>query len=570
MNNTNTASIDSASNTLPNMVEVLCENTGLTKSYPKSTTLSQIAADQHIRLDEPVIGALVNNKLRELDYDLYKPKTIRFIDMTHPIGYRMYARSLAFIMYKAVHDSWPHARLRIEHSVSKGWYCEIDHIGQEIRPEMVQRVETRMKEIVAADIPFTRREILTRDAVALYREREMFDKADLFESRTEMYTSVYGLGDHFNYFYGYLAPSTGFIKTFDLIPFNGGLLLRLPERNNPHHLPAVARQEKLFKIFREHKKWGQIMQVPYVGNLNQAIADRKSSELIHVAEALHEKKIARIADKIYKRRNEVKVILISGPSSSGKTTFSKRLGVQLSVLGFRTRHISLDDYFVDRDQTPRDKHGDYDFETIHAINIRQFNADLKNLIEGNSVEMPRFDFTSGKSKPSGTAISLDKNDLLIVEGIHGLNPELTPGIKPAQKFKIFVSALTQISIDTQNPIPSTDNRLIRRMVRDYQYRGYTAHDTLKRWNSVRAGEETYIFPFQEQADTMFNSALFYELSVLKPLAESILKDIQQNVPEFAEANRLLKFLSFFRIIDTKEIPPTSILREFMGGSSFVY
>lgn len=555
---------------IENTIEIICENTGITKSYPKAITLREIADDQQIKLKEPVIGALVNNKLRELSYDIFKPKTVRFIDITHPTGYRMYARSLAFIMYKAVNDIWPHALLRIEHSVSKGWYCEIDHIGPEIKPELVQKIENRMKEIVAEDIPFTRHEERTEKAITLYKENQLTDKADLFSLRTDMYTSVYGLGNQINYFYGYLAPSTGYIKLFDLMPFNGGILIRLPAKDNPQKLPDVPRQEKLFKIFREHKRWVGILHVPYVGNLNQAIAERRGSELIQVAEALHEKKVARIADKIFKRRNEVKVILISGPSSSGKTTFSKRLAVQLSVLGFRTRQISLDDYFVDREFTPRGKNGDYDFETIKAIDIAKFNRDMKDLIEGNPVELPKFDFTVGRGKPSGTILTMGSNDLLIVEGIHGLNPELTPGIKPAQKFKIFVSALTQISIDTQNPIPSTDNRLIRRIVRDYQYRGYSALDTLKRWDSVRAGEETYIFPYQEQADIMFNSALFYELAVLKTLAEPILKEVQQNVPEFAEANRLLKFLSYFRTIGSKEIPPTSILREFLGGSSFVY
>ncbi len=551
-------------------IEIICENTGQTKSYPKGITLDQIAADQNIQLKEPVVGALVNNKLRELCYDVYKPKTIQFVDMTHPIGYRMYARSLAFIMYKAVKEIWPQATLRIDHSVSKGWYCEIDDAGIIFKPEHVEELENKMKEIVAANIPFNRKEVRTEKAIELFRERQMYDKANLFGTRTDMYTSIYSLGDQINYFYGYLVPSTRYIHTFDLIPFNGGLLLRLPERQNPHRLPPVPRQEKLFKIFREHKKWGLIMKVPYVGNLNEAIAEHRESELIQVAEALHEKKVARIADKISKRSQDVRIILIAGPSSSGKTTFSKRLGVQLSVLGFRTRQISIDDYFVNRELTPRDENGDYDFETLKAINIEKFNQDLKDLIDGKPVEIPRFDFTKGKSLPSGRVIQLEGKDMLIVEGIHGLNPELTPGIKPSHKFKIFVSALTQISIDTQNPIPSTDNRLIRRIVRDYQYRGYSALSTLRRWDSVRSGEEANIFPFQEQADIMFNSALFYELAVLKTLAEPILKEVQQNVPEYAEAIRLLKFLSFFKTIGSNEIPPTSILREFLGGSSFRY
>lgn len=550
-------------------IEIICTNNQLRREYPRGTTLAQIASDMGIQLRYPILGALVNNKLRELSFEVYKPKTIRFIDFSHPIGYRMYVRSTAFVLYAALREINTDAILKIDHSVSKGWYAEINGEGGPVTDELLNRIRLKMNEIIEADIPFTRKELPTPEAVKLFRENGHTEKANLFETRQEMYTSVYGLGNHMNYFYGYLVPSTGYITEFDIQKYFRGFLIRVPERENFEIKPKVALQPKLFKVFREHKKWINILDVNYVGSLNKATRQRRDTDLIKISEALHEKRIARIADKIYKSREKVRVILISGPSSSGKTTFSKRLSIQLMVLGLRPVQISLDNYFVDRELTPRDENGEYNFETLQAIDITLFNENLNDLLLGKDVLLPRFDFTTGK-RNNGERLKISSDQVLIVEGIHGLNPGLTPSIRPQCKFGIFVSALTQISIDAHNPIPSTDNRLIRRMVRDYRFRNYTALDTLRRWESVRHGEEQYIFPFQENADVMFNSALLYELAVLKTYAEPLLKTIPENETEYAEALRLMKFLSYFQPVSAREIPPTSILREFLGGSSFIY
>lgn len=549
-------------------IEIICLNNNMRKSYPRAITLREIAEDLKIQTRYPVLGALVNNKLRELDYDLYKPKTIQFIDYTHPIGYRMYVRSVAFLLYAALRELKPHAFLRIEHGVSKGWYAEVD--GAEVNAELIQELKKKMEELVSQDLPFTRKEIPTPEAAELFEKHGHHEKAKLFRLRHEMYTSVYGMNGYINYFYGYLVPSTGYLTLFDLQPYYKGIPIRVPDPETFEIPEKVYYQPKLFKVFREHRKWVNILGAPYVGDLNEATREKRDTDLIKIAEALHEKRIARIADKIYKLRDHVKVVLISGPSSSGKTTFSKRLSIQLMVLGLKPMQISLDNYFVDRELTPRDENGDYDFETIKAIDIELFKQNLNDLMQGKEVRLPRFDFTSGKRSLSPTPVRMSKDQILVVEGIHGLNPELTPAIEPSCKFGIFVSALTQIAIDAQNPIHSTDNRLIRRMVRDYRFRGYSALETLRRWPSVRNGEEKYIFPFQENSDVMFNSALLYELAVLKTYAEPLLKTIPECEPEYAEANRLLKFLSYFQPISAREIPPTSILREFLGGSSFIY
>jgi uridine kinase len=550
-------------------IEIICTNNQLRREYTRGTTLHEIASDMGIQLRYPILGALVNNKLRELNFEVYKPKTIHFIDYSHPIGYRMYVRSTAFILYAALREMNTGAILKIDHSVSKGWYAEINGEGGPVTDELLDKLRAKMNDIIRADIPFTRNELPTAEAIRLYREYGHAEKAALFETRKEMYTSVYGLGSHINYFYGYLVPSTGFITDFDIQKYFRGFLMRVPERESFKIQPKVALQPKLFKVFREHKKWINILDVNYVGSLNKATSEKRDTDLIKISEALHEKRIARIADKIYKSRDKVRIILISGPSSSGKTTFSKRLSIQLMVLGLRPVQISLDNYFVDRERTPRDENGEYNFETLQAIDITLFNENLNGLLQGREVNLPRFDFTSGK-RNSGERLKIVGDQVLVVEGIHGLNPELTPSILPQCKFGIFVSALTQISIDAQNPIPSTDNRLIRRMVRDYRFRNYSALETLRRWESVRHGEEKYIFPYQENADVMFNSALLYELAVLKTYAEPLLKTIPENESEFAEALRLMKFFSYFQPVSAREIPPTSILREFLGGSSFIY
>jgi len=552
------------------MVEIICKNCDVRKQYPIGTQISEIATDMQVCLKYPILAALVNNKLKELTYQVFKPKTIQFIDVTHHIGIRVYIRSLAFVLFKAIKEIHPSAELSIEHAVSKGWYCDISNSHLVLDVQTIALIKSKMQEIIDLDIPFIREEILTTEAIKLFENNGLYDKSILFKTRNQLYSSVYHLGDTVNYFYGYLVPSTGHLKKFNIVKYFNGILLQVPKQKHPDEIEEIVVQNKMFKIFREHKKWCEILEVPYVGSLNNAVIEKKDNEFIKISEALHEKKIAKIADNIFKRRNEARLILISGPSSSGKTTFSMRLSIQLRVLGFKTVQISLDNYFVNREFTPKDENGEYDFECIEALDIEQFNKDLLELMAGNEVEIPKFDFITGKRFYDNTKLKISKDSLIIVEGIHGLNTKLTHLIEEKLKYRIFVSALTQLAIDKQNPIPTTDNRLIRRIVRDYRTRGYSALETLRRWESVRKGEELNIFPYQENADTMFNSALLYELGVLKTFADPILKAVPENVPEFAEAVRLQKFISYFLPISEREIPPTSILREFLGGSSFLY
>jgi len=552
------------------MIEVLIENSKQTQIVPKNTDILTVCELSGYKPQYPVLGALVNNKLKELSFKVFDPIKIKYIDITDTNGRRLYLRSLAFVLYSAVKDIYPQAHLKIEHSVSKGSYCEIEGLHEKMTENVVNKLRKRMKEIIAEDLPFRREKVFTEKAIEEFNKAGLCEKALLFKTRKRIYTSIYKLNNYINYFFGYLVPSTGYLKLFDIVKYHEGILIRMPSKNNPDSLDEVHMQFKLFKIFREHKLWIKILEVPYVGNLNEYILQGKISEFVQVSEALHEKKIASIADCIYKERNDVKLILISGPSSSGKTTFSKRLSVQLRVLGIKTFQVSLDDFFLNRDETPKDEKGDFNFETIDAIDIELFNTCLNELMSGKSVHLPRFDFTRGEKTLCKEETTLNENTIIIVEGIHGLNPKLTPSIKEKNKYKVFVSALTQISIDAQNPIPTTDNRLIRRIVRDHQYRGYSALETIRRWPSVKKGEEIYIFPYQENADVMFNSALLYELAVLKNFAEPLLGDVPENVEENAEAVRLLKFLSYFLPCRPLDIPPTSILREFLGGSSFRY
>jgi uridine kinase len=553
------------------MIELICinKNTQIRKKFPEGTSLFQIALELDIKLQYPILGALVNNKVKEMTYKVYKPKQIEFIDFSHNTGYQMYLRSLSFVLDHAVKKLYPEAMLNIHHSISGGKYCEIENLGLPLTQHIIDNIKTQMDEIVSRNIPFKREELLTADALQLFEQHNMCDKVLLFRTRKLLYTSVYHLGDSINYYYGYLVPSTGFVNIFNLELYHQGILLQPPSKYNPAQTGRISPQVKLFNVFQEHKKWVSILGVPHVGELNIAVEEKRTTDLIQISEALHEKKVATIADEIH-NRNGVKMVLISGPSSSGKTTFCKRLSVQLEVLGYKPVQISIDNYFVEREQTPKDGRGEYDFECLQAIDLELFNKHLQDLLKGNSVEIPTFDFAQGKKTYNGHILKMKENSILILEGIHGLNPQLTSMIDDKFKFKVFVSALTQVAIDSQNPIPTTDNRLIRRMVRDYRYRGYTALDTMTRWASVRKGEEKWIFPYQEQADTMFNSALLCELSVLKYYAEPLLRDVPEIVPEYAEAVRLLKFLSYFKAIAEKDIPPTSILREFFGGSSFVY
>lgn len=551
-------------------VEIVIENTGQKVRVTPGHSLLEISKIFEIKSDYQILGAMVNNQLKELDYEVFTPKTVRYIDISHPAGMRMYQRSLFFLLQKAVRDIIPGGKVRIEHSVSKGFYCEIDGCNLPLELPLIFNICDRMREIVAADLPFRRDKVLTSDAIKLFRELGYEDKARLFETRPTLYTSVYYLGDMADYFFGSLVPSTGYLKVFDLTKYYDGMLLRVPKRFKPDELEDVVIQNKMFEIFQEYKDWLEILGVENVGAINQEVANGNASELIKISEALHEKKVADIADRIYQQPELVRLVLISGPSSSGKTTFAKRLAIQLKVNGLKPYTISLDNYFVDREKTPKDEFGNYDFEALNALDVEYFNNDLVKLLKGEEVEIPKFSFEEGKRFFDGTKLKIEPNGVIIIEGIHALNPELTHLIPNNQKFKVYVSALTSISIDGINRIPTTDNRLIRRIVRDYRYRGYSATDTIGRWESVRRGEERNIFPFQEEANVMFNSALLYEFSVLKRFAEPIIQEVPPTCPEYDEAQRLLKFLSYFAPISEREVPPTSIIREFLGGSTFSY
>ncbi len=556
---------------LQKSINIYCENTKTEKAYPIGSTLQDVIDDQKIDIGYPILGAMVNNTLKELDYMIYKPKTVRFIDYRHPDGKRMYLRSLSMVLFKAAMDLYPNYKLKIEHTISKGLFCELEDVFIEhSQDEVVSRLRKRMHEIIEKNLPFEREEIRTELALRIFKEFDLEDKCTLMQTRRQFYSSVYKLDDVVNYFYGYLVPSTGYLKHFDLVKYYDGILVVMPRVDDPEKLEDVVVQDKLFEIFHEFKDWVEIVGVPDVGQLNLATQDGRIGDIIKISEALQEKKLACIADMVNKRKEYVKVILISGPSSSGKTTFAKRLSVQLSVIGFKPIVLSMDNYFVDRQLTPRDKDGNYDFESPHALDIQLFNENLLDLFAGKEIKLPKFSFSEGKRHYDGTTLKMEKNSILLVEGIHGLNPVVSEMIPENRKFKVYVSALTPLSIDSNNRIPTTDNRLIRRMVRDSLYRGYSALDTLRRWPSVRKGEDTHIFPYQEEADVMFNTALLFELGVLKRWAEPLLKEVPPIVPEYSEARRLLKFLTYILPIAEKEIPPTSILREFLDGSSFDY
>ncbi|GAE85470.1 uridine kinase [Bacteroides reticulotermitis JCM 10512] len=485
---------------------------------------------------------------------------------------RTYVRSLCFVLYKAVSELFPDGKLYVEHPVSKGYFCNL-RIGRTITLEDVARIKKRMKEIVAEDIPYHRIECHTTEAVRVFSEHGMEDKVRLLETSGSLYTYYYTLGDTIDYYYGNLLPSTGYLKLFDIVKYYDGLLLRIPSRGNPSELEEVVKQEKMLDVFKEYLNWSNITGLNNVGDFNLACEAGHTTDLINVAEALQEKKIAQIADTIFHRGNNgnrARLVLIAGPSSSGKTTFSKRLSIQLMTNGLKPYPISLDNYFVDREETPLDENGNYDYESLYALDLDLFNRQLQALLRGEEVELPRFNFTLGKKEYTGDKLKIDDHTILILEGIHALNPELTPHIPAANKFKIYVSALTTISLDDHNWIPTTDNRLLRRIIRDFNYRGYSAQETISRWPSVRSGEDKWIFPYQENADVMFNSALIFELAVLRMHVEPILMGVPRNSPEYCEAYRLLKFIKYFLPVQDKEIPPTSLLREFLGGSSFKY
>ncbi|MBQ3689271.1 MAG: nucleoside kinase [Bacteroidales bacterium] len=554
------------------LLDIYCINTDVTKQYPVGTPLKDIAEDQNITLDKPLIGAFVNNKIKELDYSLFKPKVIKFFDIESAEGQKMYQRSLCFLLVKAFHDIAPTLKVIIDHSISKGFYCEIsDQEGHEVKPdeELVSKVKARMIQLVKVDLPIERKEILSTKAAEIFKAQGMEERVKLFEDRGRFFSSVYSIDGFQDYYTSYLVPSTKYLSVFDLIPYYDGLLLRFPTNFKTMEILPLEKQDKLFEVFREYKSWGKLLGISTVNTLNKAVKEGYSGEIIKVAEALHEKKIAQIADLI-KQKGNVKLVLIAGPSSSGKTTTSKRLCIQLRVAGLKPVQISLDNYFVNRENTPRDEKGEYDFEALEAVDYKQFNEDILAMMNGETVKMPTYNFQTGKREYKGETMTADEKTVFVVEGIHGLNPTLSQMIPADKKFKIYVSALTPIGIDSHNRIPTTDNRLLRRIIRDFRYRHYSAEETIKRWPSVRRGENKNIFPFQEEADVMFNSALPYELGVIKVYAEPLLQNVSERTPEYAEAQRLIKFLSYFKEFPDNEIPPTSILREFLTGSSFHY
>ncbi len=551
-------------------VEIFCKNSGVTKEYQLGTSLLEISNDLKVKSENRICGAIANNQVRELSFCVVKPKQVEFFDITHPDGNRLYIRSLIFLFYAAMKNVFPNAGIRIQNSISNGYFFELNGFERVVTDSEVLAITHEMKSLINKDIPFIKKEMLTTDAVELLKQQGLNDKALLFEQRGSLYSSLYFLNDLANYFYGHLLPSTGYITNFGLIPYYNGLLLQTPKSKNIEKLHKLTERKKLFGIFQEQKEWAEILNVSTIGKLNRFTIKKLGGEVIKVSEALHEKKIAEIANMIHARNGDLKIVLVSGPSASGKTTFTKRLGVQLIVNGLRPIQISLDDYFVDREHTPVDEFGEYDFEALEAIDVEFFNQQLNDLLDGKEIDLPTFDFQTGQRKFTGKKLRLRQGDILLVEGIHGMNPGLLPHIDKKFTFNIFISALTQISFDKHTHISTADNRLLRRLIRDNNYRGYPAWETIKRWPSVRRGEEKNIFPHQENADVMFNSATLYELAVLKKYAEPILKQVAENQPEYVEAIRLLRFLSWFKQIDDAEIPPTSLLREFLGGSSFSY
>ncbi|MBR4850950.1 MAG: nucleoside kinase [Tidjanibacter sp.] len=551
-------------------IKVVCVNTNTTLSVEWGTSLGQLAQTISSTNSLPFLAAYVNNSIRELDYRISEPATIKFIDITHFEGTRVYHRTLFLTLHKAVHDLYPTHRFRITQSVSRGFYCEIEGIAP--TEQVVEQIKERMNQLIAEGLPIKRHKQQREEVVEIYRKLGFEDKVAILTSRPNLYVTVYTLDDMAGYFYGALAPSTSYIHLYDLKPYYNGIYIAVPCRTAPNTLEVQVPQDKMFDIFQEYKHWVDVMGVSTVGSLNRKIVGGEGSDLVKIAEAFHEKKLAQVADQVAEenRTRGAKVILVSGPSSSGKTTFSKRLGIQLRILGLEPVMISLDDYFLNRDQTPRDESGDYDFETINALDIPTFNDHLMRLLAGESVEIPRYDFISGTRQWDGHTLTLGPRSVLVVEGIHALNPRLTAQVPDHFKFRIYLSCFTSISMDDLSRIATTDNRLIRRIVRDNAYRGADATSTLKRWQSVRRGEEKHIFPYQENADVMFNSSLFYEIPVLKRHIIPLLYNVPDTVEEYGEAQRLLKFLDNFCEYDEAEIPPTSLLREFIGGSSFTY
>ncbi|MBQ9260722.1 MAG: nucleoside kinase [Prevotella sp.] len=549
-------------------IKIHVRNNGKTVEVPLGSNLEEVYSLSGLQMEHGPVSAHVNNKVEGMHYRAYKQKEVEFLDITSSSGSRAYTRSLFFVLCKAAHDIFTPCKVAIDIPVSNGYYVNLN-IGRPVTLEDAGAIRRRMQEIIDAALPIHRHETTTEEAIQLFDGLHNRSKVKLLKSTGRLFTTYYDIDGYVDYYYGSLLTNTSQIYLFGVEKYYDGLLLRLPSREHPNELGEMTHQDKMFGIFKEHHQWQDILGLRTIGDLNEVISKGYSSMLIQISEALQEKKIAKIADEIAQRKG-IKLVLIAGPSSSGKTTTCKRLSVQLAVNGIMPVGISLDDYFLDRDKTPHDEKGDYDFENLHALNLPLLNEQLTALFRGDEIELPRYDFPTGTSQKSGKKLRLHDNEILVVEGIHALNPELTSQIPDEQIFRVYASALTTILLDNHNYIPTTDNRLLRRIIRDNKYRGVNARETIRRWPSVRAGENKWIFPFQENADAMFNSAMLFELAVIKSQAEPLLEQVPENCPEYAEAYRLLKFLRYIKPIPETQIPPTSLLREFLGGSSFEY
>jgi uridine kinase len=549
-------------------IQIRIRNNNEVVKTPMGSTLEEIYQLSGLKMEHGPYSARVNNKIEGMHYRVFNHKDVEFLDITSSSGNRCYTRSLFFVLCKAAHDLYPNCKVWIDIPVSNGYYVYLD-IERPVTLDDAGAIRRRMQEIIDAALPIHRHETTTEEAIQMFKELNQWSKVKLLDSTGRLYTTYYDIDGYKDYYYGALLTNTSQLYLFGLEKYYDGLLLRLPSPKHPDELGEMTHQDKMFGIFKEHHQWQDILGLRTIGDLNEIVKQNHFSELIMISEALQEKKIAIIADEI-KRRSNLRLVLIAGPSSSGKTTTCKRLSVQLAVNGIKPIGISLDDYFLDRDKTPRDEKGDYDFENLHALNLPLLNEQLTALFRGEEVELPRYDFPTGTSQKSGRKLRLKENEILVVEGIHALNPELTSQIPEEQIFRIYASALTTILLDNHNYIPTTDNRLLRRIIRDHKYRAVTAQETIRRWPSVRAGENKWIFPFQENADAMFNTAMLFELAVIKSQAEPLLEQVPENCLEHAEAYRLLKFLHYIKPIPETQIPPTSLIREFLGGSSFKY
>ncbi len=559
------------------MLQIRCKNNNVTKSFPEGTSLVDVYQEfaPDLNMTFPVVSAKVNNASQGLKFRLYQNRDVEFIDARDGSGRRVYVRSLCFVLYKASCDVFPGSKLFIEHPLSGGYYCNFKKRGNEpLTDDDVNRICQRMQEIIDQDMPFRRTEATTEEAVRVFSERGFSDKVKLIETSGQIYTDYYMLGDTVDYYYGPLVPSAGYLKVWGLERLYDGLMLRVPDKNNPLKLSERVDMPRTFEMFAEKVRWDIIMRLSNAGDVNKAILRGHASELIQVSEALQEKKIVKIAEEIDRRFHDeekpIRLVLITGPSSSGKSTFCKRLSVQLLACGLRPYSFSTDDYFVNRVDTPKLPNGQYDFDNIETVDYKLLGEHLERLMKGEVVEVPEYNFVTGKREWNGKKFKLSNDSVLIIEGIHALNPLLTKQIPDSKKYKIYISALTSISLDDHNWIPTQDNRLLRRIIRDYNKGAFSARETISQWKSVCEAEDQWIFPFQETADVMFNSALNIEFAVLRTHAELILASVQKNCPEYSEAHRLLKFLRYFIPISDKEIPPTSIMREFVGGSSFKY